>query len=81
MLDIRINGARIYDGTGNPWYCGDIGVKEGSIAAIGVVEQNARKSIDGTDLVVCPGFVDVHTHADGIVGKNTWAKMREYLNK
>ncbi len=66
MLDIRISGAKIYDGTGNPWYWGDIGVKEGRIVAIGIVRQNARETIDGTDLVVCPGFVDVHTHADGI---------------
>lgn len=71
MLDICIGGARIYDGTGNPWYWGDIGVKEGRIVAIGVVRQSARKSIDGTSLVVCPGFVDVHTHADGIIEKPT----------
>ncbi|MFC1716664.1 amidohydrolase family protein [Candidatus Poribacteria bacterium] len=71
MLDIRISGARICDGTGNPWYWGDIGVKEGRIIAIGIVKQNARESIDGTDLVVCPGFIDVHTHADGIIQKPT----------
>ena len=60
MLDICISGAKVYDGTGNPWYWGDIGVKEGRIVAIGIVRQRAREIIDGTDLVVCPGFVDVH---------------------
>lgn len=71
MLDICISGAKVYDGTGNPWYWGDIGVKEGRIVAIGIVRQRAREIIDGTDLVVCPGFVDVHTHADGIIGNST----------
>lgn len=71
MLDIRIDGVKIYDGTGNPWYWGDIGVKADRIAAIGTVRQSARKIISGTDLAACPGFVDVHTHADGIIKSPT----------
>ncbi len=71
MLDICISGAKVYDGTGNPWYWGDIGVREGRIAAIGIIRQRAQEIIDGTDVAVCPGFVDVHTHADGIIGNPT----------
>ena len=55
MLGICIGGAKVYDGTGNPWYWGDIGVKEGRIVAIGIVRQRAREIIDGTELAVfCP---------------------------
>jgi len=71
MLDIRISGARICDGTGNPWYWGDIGIKGGRIEAIGIINQSAQVNIDGAGLVACPGFIDVHTHAEGIVKKPT----------
>jgi len=71
MLDIRITGARIYDGTGNPWYYGDIGIAEGRIVSIGIIGQDAGKTIDGDGLVICPGFIDVHTHSEGIVGSPT----------
>ena len=66
MLDILIRNARVYDGTGSPWYCASIGIKGGRIAAIGVVKEQARQRINAVSLAVCPGFVDVHTHADGI---------------
>ena len=67
MLDIQIKRARICDGTGNPWYAADVGIKDGRIAAIGAVKDRARETIDARGLVLCPGFVDVHTHADSIV--------------
>ena len=66
MLDILIRNARVYDGTGSPWYRASIGIKRGRIAAIGVVKEQARQRINAESLAVCPGFVDVHTHADGI---------------
>ena len=64
MLDVRINGATIIDGTGRPGFVGDIGISEGRITAIGEVADPATRVIDGTGLVVCPGFVDPHTHYD-----------------
>jgi len=67
MLDILIEGAKICDGTGNPWYRAEVGIKEDRIAAIGVLKERARKKIAAGGLVLCPGFVDVHTHADGIL--------------
>lgn len=67
MLDIHIEGAKVYDGTGNPWYLAGVGVKDGRIAAIGVLTERARKKINAAGLALCPGFVDVHTHADGII--------------
>ena len=67
MLDILITGAKVYDGAGNPWCRADVGVKAGRIAAIGRVKGKARRKINAAGLALCPGFIDVHTHADGIL--------------
>ena len=67
MLDHRIIGATIVDGTGTPAYAGDIGVRDGRIVAIvppGSLTEHARQTTDAAGLVVCPGFVDPHTHYD-----------------
>src|SRR3954452_20233077 len=63
--DILIRNAHIVDGTGNPWYSGEIAVKDSRIAAIGHLGNiAATKVIDGTGLVAVPGFIDLHTHSD-----------------
>lgn len=67
MLDLLIRNAKVYDGTGNPWFVGDVGVKERRISAIGHVAEKAGRVIAGRGLALCPGFIDVHTHSDGIV--------------
>jgi N-acyl-D-amino-acid deacylase len=60
-----IKGGRIVDGSGNPWYKGDIAVIEGKIACIArCLEPEADQVIDATGLVVAPGFIDAHSHAD-----------------
>ena len=65
--DLVIRNARIVDGTGNPWYRADIGVRDGKIAAIGNFAATAGRTIDARGRVVTPGFIDVHTHVeDGI---------------
>jgi N-acyl-D-aspartate/D-glutamate deacylase len=67
MLDHRIVGATVVDGTGAPPYQGDVGVRDGRIVAIaasGTLTESARHQLDATGLVVCPGFVDLHTHYD-----------------
>jgi N-acyl-D-amino-acid deacylase len=58
--DIVITNGRIIDGTGSPWYSGDIGIRDGRIAAIGnlAAAQRAR-TIDAHAMVVAPGFIDM----------------------
>ncbi|SCW55692.1 Amidohydrolase family protein [Paenibacillus tianmuensis] len=64
MLDLIIRNGHIADGTGNPWFFGDVGVKDGRIAAVGRVEQEARSVIDAHRQVIAPGFIDGHCHSD-----------------
>jgi N-acyl-D-amino-acid deacylase len=69
MLDTLIRGATIVDGSGAPRFNGDIGIRNGKIAAVGRVTDGARRIIDASGAIVTPGWVDVHTHYDGQV---TW---------
>jgi N-acyl-D-amino-acid deacylase len=63
-FDVVIAGGRIVDGAGNPWYLGDVGIRDKRIAAIGDLRKAAaRRRIDAAGRVVCPGFVDMHSHA------------------
>jgi N-acyl-D-aspartate/D-glutamate deacylase len=60
QYDLIIKGGRIVDGTGSPWYTGDLAIKDGRIAAIGKLTQaTARRTIDATGLIVAPGFIDM----------------------
>ena len=58
--DIVIRDGRIVDGTGSPWYAGDIGIRGGRVAAIGrLADAPARRTIDARGMVVAPGFIDM----------------------
>ncbi len=80
QYDLLIKGGRIIDGSGSPWYQGDVAVKNGKIAAIGrLVNPTARCVIDATGLVVAPGFIDLHTHSDYtlLVDGDAQSKIRQ----
>jgi len=69
-FDILIRNGKLLDGTGNPWYPADIGVRGDRIAAVGALGgATAGTVIDATGLFVAPGFIDVHTHAAGGLGR------------
>ena len=58
--DLLIRNGRIVDGTGAPWYRADIGIRQGRIAAIGrLMKVQAARTIDASELIVAPGFIDM----------------------
>ena len=65
MFNILIKNALIIDGTGSEGFYGSVGVSRDSIQVLrGNVDQiSASKIIDATNMVVCPGFIDLHSHA------------------
>ena len=64
MLDVRLVGGTVIDGTGVPRTVTDVGVRDGRIVEVGSGGETAARTIDVTGLVVAPGFVDLHTHYD-----------------
>ena len=64
-FDLIIRNGTLVDGTGNKSQIADIAIKDGLIAAIGDFSGKSNQEIDASNLVVTPGFVDIHTHYDG----------------
>ena len=63
--DVVIRNGHIVDGTGSPWYAGDIAIRDGRIAAVGpVLGAKAGKTIDAHGMVVAPGFIDMLGQSD-----------------
>jgi len=73
-FDLLITNAKIIDGTGNPWYLGEVGIRKGKIKSIGDLSgTKARRVIDAKGQVVAPGFIDVHAHVEGSIVSNSTA--------
>jgi N-acyl-D-amino-acid deacylase len=80
MLDILIRNGRVVDGSGNPWFKADVGVKDGKIEAVGHLgDAEARRTLDAQGLVVSPGFIDPHSHSDWTILKNNeaWSSLQQ----
>jgi N-acyl-D-aspartate/D-glutamate deacylase len=65
-FDLLIRGGKIVDGTGNPWFFGDVAIRGDRIVSVRRVlpEAKARRVIDAQGLIVAPGFIDMHSHSD-----------------
>src|SRR5262245_48364807 len=67
VYDVLITNGRVVDGTGAPARAADVAIRDGRIVAVGKPARgSARETIDASRLVVAPGFIDVHTHADNL---------------
>jgi N-acyl-D-aspartate/D-glutamate deacylase len=78
--DLVIRGGTIVDGTGNPWFRGDVAVRRDRVVAVGRLPTGAAKrEIDATGLVVAPGFIDMHSHSDDLLLEdgNAQSKIRQ----
>ncbi|MCA1730260.1 MAG: D-aminoacylase [Actinobacteria bacterium] len=67
MLDLILKNGRIVDGTGNPWFFGDVGIKDDVVVEVGRVNQSSRDTVDLRGQVISPGFIDGHCHSDLMV--------------
>jgi len=65
MNDINIIGGTVVDGTGQPGFTADVGIRDGVIVEIGRITTSARRTIAADGALVTPGFTDIHTHYDG----------------
>ena len=76
-FDVLIHGGMVLDGSGNPAIVADIGIVGDTITAIGDLDGAAAgRIIDATGLHVTPGFIDVHSHADGAFAGDDIAARR-----
>jgi len=80
IYDVVIANGKIVDGSGNPWFYGNVAIENGRIARIGKFDPTlGKRVIDAKGMVVSPGFIDLHTHTDVSVlaDGNTESKVRQ----
>lgn len=79
-FELVIENGRIVDGTGNPWFPGDLGIKDGIIVTVGdLSDAESKRIIDAAGHVVSPGFIDIHNHSDNQVLTNP--KAENYIRQ
>ena len=75
MYDLLIKNGRVADGSGMPSFITDVGVSDGKVVDVGRLSGPAKRTIDASDRVVAPGFIDNHCHFDAQV---TWDPLCTY---
>lgn len=76
-FDLLIKNARIVDGTGNPWFYGDLAIRGERIVAIGQkLNGESSQILDATGMVVAPGFIDIHSHSDYLLLEDGHAQSK-----
>lgn len=78
--DVVIHGGHILDGTGNPWYAADIGIRGDKIVAIGKIDgTGTRETIDATGKIVAPGFIDMlgQSETSLLIDKRALSKLSQ----
>lgn len=77
MYDLLIKNGNVIDGSGSPAFKSDIAVKDGKIARIeSSLDSECVTEIDATDHIVCPGFIDIHSHSDATITINARAESK-----
>jgi len=77
LLNVIIKNGRLVDGTGNPWFEADIGIKNGKVLEIGDLgSEDASRVINAKGLVVSPGFIDIHSHSEYSLLANSKAESK-----
>src|SRR5262245_62131886 len=78
--DVVLRGGSVPHGSGNPPVVADVHLKGDKIVAVGKVDPPAGATvIDATGLVVCPGFIDLHTHCDPAISTKTGRHNKNYV--
>ncbi len=78
--DVLFVNGKVMDGSGNPWFYGDVAVTNGRISAVGKLKSKLRaaRTIDLEGKVIAPGFIDIHTHTfDSVTNEKVWAGSEE----
>jgi len=78
--DVLIRGGLIIDGTGRDGEAADLGIRNGRIVAMGnLAQKSARRVIQAQGMVVCPGFIDIHSHSDDdlLIDPRAESKIRQ----
>ena len=79
MFDIIIKNGTVIDGSNKPQYKSDIGINRNKIEKIGSLENiTAKKIIDAKNLIISPGFIDIHTHSDISVINDPYNESKIY---
>jgi N-acyl-D-amino-acid deacylase len=77
LFDVVVKNGYLIDGTGNPWFKADIGVKSGKVLVIGNLgSEDANRIINAKGLMVCPGFIDMHSHSEYSLLANSKAESK-----